>query len=153
MWLSGTPAAPGATSLGKILVAMKPSQGFSFQTQPRYRETLGIDCADVGLASPQANHPRTTFLRFCATPFDQKSEVSEEDSAQRERHLKNMRDRIVSAKRAGREEEASKAASESAAAAERGERATLPRTGGMSTSAPANKHSSPASGASTQGAP
>ncbi|CAN0348401.1 unnamed protein product, partial [Ectocarpus sp. 8 AP-2014] len=72
------------------------------------------------------------------------SEVSEEDSAQRERHLKNMRDRIVSAKRAGREEEASKAASESAAAAERGERAALPRTGGSSTS------SSPASGAAAQ---
>ncbi|CBN77193.1 conserved unknown protein [Ectocarpus siliculosus] len=73
------------------------------------------------------------------------SEVSEEDSAQRERHLKNMRDRIVSAKRAGREEEASKAASDSAAAAERGERAALPRTGGISTS------SSPASGAAAQG--
>lgn len=85
--------------------------------------------------------------------FNQKSEVSEEDSAQRERHLKNMRDRIVSAKRAGREEEASKVASESAAAAERGERAALPRTGGISTSSSANKHSSPASGAATQGAP
>lgn len=45
------------------------------------------------------------------------SEVSEEESAQRERHLKNMRDRIISAKRAGREEQASKAASESATAA------------------------------------
>lgn len=48
---------------------------------------------------------------------DCQSEVSEEDSAQRERHLKDMRDRIVSAKRAGREEQASKAASESASAA------------------------------------
>lgn len=86
-------------------------------------------------------------------PFNQKSEVSEEESAQRERHLKNMRDRIVSAKRAGREEEASKAASESAAAAERGERAALRLTGGISTSALANKTSSPASGAATQGAP
>eukprot|EP00904_Undaria_pinnatifida_P009501 jgi/Undpi1/5681/HiC_scaffold_2.g00955.m1 len=37
------------------------------------------------------------------------SDVSEEEVAQRERHLKDMRDRIVSAKRAGREEEASKA--------------------------------------------
>eukprot|EP00752_Nemacystus_decipiens_P011224 g9974.t1 len=46
-----------------------------------------------------------------------KSAVSEEDSAERERHLKDMRDRIVSAKRAGREEQASKAASESASAA------------------------------------
>lgn len=46
-----------------------------------------------------------------------KSDVSEQESAQRERHLKGMRDRIVSAKRAGREEEASKAASDCAAAA------------------------------------
>eukprot|EP00903_Cladosiphon_okamuranus_P009751 g9270.t2 len=64
-----------------------------------------------------------------------KSAVSEEDSAQRERHLKDMRDRIVSAKRAGREEQASKAASESAsaaaaAAAACGGRAAQARTGG-----------------------
>lgn len=63
------------------------------------------------------------------------SAVSEEDSAQRERHLKDMRDRIVSAKRAGREEQASKAASESASAAAAasaagGGRAAQARTGG-----------------------
>ena len=68
------------------------------------------------------------------------SAVSEEESAQRERHLKDMRDRIVSAKRAGREEQASKAASEStsaaaaaaaaAAGAAGGGRATQARTGG-----------------------
>lgn len=71
---------------------------------------------------------------------ERQSAVSEEDSAKRERHLKDMRDRIVSAKRAGREEQASKAASESASAAAAaaaagggaagGGRAAQSRTGG-----------------------
>ncbi|CAN0226361.1 unnamed protein product, partial [Ectocarpus sp. 13 AM-2016] len=103
-----------------------------------------VESAERRREAREASEKARKFLeerRQAQQALKAQSEVSEEDSAQRERHLKNMRDRIVSAKRAGREEEASKAASDSAAAAERGERAALPRTGGISTS------SSPASGA------